>query len=214
VPMILHGDEMGRTQNGNNNTYAQDSEIAWMHWDQADRPLIEFTAAVSRLRAAHPTFQRRRFFSGSTYRDDDGGRLNDIVWLGPKGKPMEEADWGTAGLKVIGMYLNGSGIPGLDATGNRITDDDFLLYFNAGDEPVKIKLPPKDYSPSWKVLIDTAAAEISGDPHKSSSMLVLEGPSVIVLQQYAEPESEPDLSVAASLVAYADPPAATTRRGR
>ena len=214
VPMLLHGDEMGRTQKGNNNTYAQDSEIAWMHWDQIDRPLIEFTAAVSRLRAAHPTFQRRRFFSGSTYRDDDGGRLNDIVWLGPKGKPMEEADWGTTGLKVIGMYLNGSGIPGLDATGNRITDDDFLLYFNAGDEPVKIKLPPKEYSRSWRVLIDTAAAEISPDPLKSSSMLVLEGPSVIVLQQYAEPETEPDLSVAASLVAYADPPAATTRRGR
>ena len=213
VPMLLHGDEAGRTQHGNNNTYAQDSEIAWMHWDQLDRPLIEFTAAVSRLRAAHPTFQRRRFFSGSTYRDDDGGRLNDIVWLGPDGAPMGQRDWGTPGLKTVGMYLNGSGIPGLDATGNRITDDDFLLYFHADDESVKLTLPPQEYSAAWSVLIDTAAAEISTDPVAAGSSLSLEGPSVVVLQQYHEPEVEPDTSVAASLVAYADPPSATTLRG-
>ena len=110
------------------------------------------------------------------------------------------------------MYLNGSGIPGLDATGNRIIDDDFLLYFNAGEETVKVKLPPKEYAAAWSVLIDTAAAEIDTGPHKSSSSLVLEGPSVIVLQQYHEPEVEPETSVAASLVAYADPPTGTSRR--
>src|SRR5207237_760136 len=127
--------------------------------------------------------------------------------------PMDQSDWGTAGLKTIGMYLNGSGIPGLDATGNRITDDDFLLYFHAGEETVKVKLPPKEYAAAWSVLIDTAAAEIDPAPRKSSSTLVVEGPSVLVLQQYHEPELEPETSVAASLVAYADPPAATTRRG-
>jgi isoamylase len=214
VPMLLHGDEMGRTQHGNNNTYAQDSEIAWMHWDQVDRPLVEFTSAVARLRHSHPTFQRRRFFSGSTYRDDDGGRLNDIVWLNPKGKPMSESDWGTPDLKTIGMYLNGSGIPGLDVTGNRITDDDFLLYFNGGDEPIKVKLPPKEYAAAWSVIIDTAAAEIDTDPRRSNTSMVVEGPSVVVLQQYTEPETEPDMSVAASLVALRDPPASARRRGR
>jgi isoamylase len=211
--MLLHGDETGRSQNGNNNTYAQDSEIAWMSWDQVDRPLVEFTAAVSRLRHSHPTFQRRRFFSGSTYRDDDGGRLNDIVWLHPGGKPMENKDWGTPDLKTIGMYLNGSGIPGLDATGNRITDDDFLLYFNASDQPVKVKLPPKAYAKAWSVIIDTAAAEVDTDPHRCNTTLVVEGPSVVVLQQYQEPETEPETSVAASLVAYADPQAVSARRG-
>ena len=85
VPMLLHGDEAGRTQDGNNNTYAQDSEIAWMHWDRLDTPLVEFTAAVSRLRAEHPTFRRKRFFTGNTVRTGPEGaeRLNDIVWLHP-----------------------------------------------------------------------------------------------------------------------------------
>ena len=146
----------------------------------------------------------------STYRDDDGGRLNDIVWLHPGGKPMESKDW-NAGLKTIGMYLNGSGIPGLDATGNRITDDDFLLYFNASDEPVKVKLPPKAYAKAWSVIIDTAAAEFDTDPHRSNTSMVVEGPSVVVLQQYHEPETRPDTSVAASLVALSDPPAPSRR---
>ncbi len=97
VPMLLHGDELGRTQQGNNNTYAQDSEISWVHWDQADQPLVEFTAACIELRRAHPTFRRRRFFTGNTVRAGDGGegdRLNDIVWLHLDGRPMEDQDWG------------------------------------------------------------------------------------------------------------------------
>src|SRR6476469_293383 len=107
VPMILHGDEMSRTQDGNNNTYAQDSEISWVHWDRADKPLIEFTAAVARLRAQHPTFRRKRFFTGSTVRTGPEGedRLNDIVWLHLEGRPMEDSDWDN-GAQAIGMYLN------------------------------------------------------------------------------------------------------------
>ena len=91
VPMLLHGDELGRTQHGNNNTYAQDSEIAWVHWDQADRPLLEFTAALMRLRRDHPTFRRKQFFTGTAVHT--GERLNDIVWLHPDGRPMEDGDW-------------------------------------------------------------------------------------------------------------------------
>ena len=96
VPMLLHGDEMSRTQSGNNNTYAQDSEISWVHWDDADQPLVEFTAAVARLRQEHPTFRRKRFFTGGSVRvpaGADGDRLNDIVWLHLDGRPMEQADW-------------------------------------------------------------------------------------------------------------------------
>ena len=95
VPMLLHGDELGRTQQGNNNTYAQDSELSWVHWDQADEPLIEFTAALIELRRQHPTFRRRRFFTGRTVRTGPAGaeRLNDIVWLHLDGRPMEDDDW-------------------------------------------------------------------------------------------------------------------------
>ena len=125
--MLLHGDETGRTQGGVNNTYAQDSEISWMHWDEIDAPLMEFTATVARLRAEHPTFRRKRFFTGSAARTADEQRLNDIVWLHPDGRPMEDADWTADGARVIGMYLNGDRIAGRDATGNRILDDHVLL---------------------------------------------------------------------------------------
>ncbi len=137
VPMILHGDELGRTQQGNNNTYAQDNELSWVHWDDVDKPLLDFTAAVVKLRQDHPTFRRKRFFTGSTVRTGPTGqeRLNDIVWLHPEGHPMEEDDWAGSdsgsGAQVIGMYLNGDGIAGKDARGEDIHDDHFLLYFNA-----------------------------------------------------------------------------------
>ncbi len=135
TPMLLHGDELGRTQQGNNNTYAQDSELSWVHWDQVDEPLVEFTAALIELRRAHPTFRRRRFFTGSSVRTGPAGaeRLNDIVWLHLDGRPMEDSDW-DGGSQALGMYLNGHGIAGLDARGGTIVDDHFLLYFNADGE--------------------------------------------------------------------------------
>ena len=143
VPMLLHGDEAGRTQDGNNNTYAQDSEIAWMDWDAVDEPLVEFTATLARLRSDHPTFRRRRFFTGSTVRTGEGDRLNDIVWLHPDGRPMEDGDWTAQGAQSLGMYLNGQGIQGADIRGQDVVDDHFLLYFNAGADPVTLKLPPR-----------------------------------------------------------------------
>ncbi len=199
VPMLLHGDEAGRTQQGNNNTYAQDSEISWMHWDKVDRPLVEFTAAVSRLRAEHPTFRRKRFFTGTTVRTGDGERLNDIVWLHPEGRPMNEGDWRDGDGKVLGMYLNGHGIAGLDLTGNRIIDDHFLLYFNGGHEDVSIALPHDEYAEAWDEVIDTAGAALATEPHQAGAELKLFARSVLVLREHLAPADDADYSVAASL---------------
>ncbi len=162
VPMLLHGDEAGRTQDGNNNTYAQDSEISWMHWDDVDQPLVEFTASVSRLRRDHPTFRRKRFFTGTTVRtgSGDGERLNDIVWLHPEGHPIEDGDWTAPGARSIGMYLNGARHPRASTpAGQQILDDHFLLYFNASADDVPLTLPPEEYAAAWDVEIDTAGTE-------------------------------------------------------
>ncbi len=160
VPMILHGDELGRTQDGNNNTYAQDSEISWVHWDRVDQPLVEFTAAIARLRKAHPTFHRKRFFTGKTVRVGEGERLNDIVWLHVDGRPMEDRDWRADDTRAIGMYLNGDGIAGLDARGQDIVDDHFVLFFNAAQDDAEVTLPHEEYAAAWDVVLDTSGASV------------------------------------------------------
>ena len=200
VPMLLHGDEAGRTQQGNNNTYAQDSEIAWMHWDDLDQPLVEFTASVARLRRDHPVFRRKRFFTGTTVRTGDGERLNDIVWLHPDGHPMEDGDWTEKDARSIGMYLNGDGIPSRDERGRRILDDSFLLYFNASPDDVPLTLPPEEYAAAWDVAIDTAGRETDA-PLAAGSSSTLAGRSVLVLRAHAPVPDEPDSSVAASVAA-------------
>ena len=204
VPMLLHGDELGRTQQGNNNTYAQDNELSWVHWDQADQPLVEFTAACIELRRTHPTFRRRRFFHGTTVRTGEGERLNDIVWLHLDGRPMEDADWASsdtgASGKALGMYLNGQGIAGTDVRGAVITDDHFLLYFNA-DGPAEVTLPPDEYAEEWDVVIDTGGAVDQEKPLPADGTFSMLERSVVVLREHKAPESEPDLSVAASLAA-------------
>ncbi len=206
VPMLLHGDEMGRTQHGNNNTYAQDSEISWVHWDGMDEPLVEFTAALIRLRRAHPTFRRKRFFTGSTVRvpdptlgPDGGERLNDIVWLHPGGSPME--DWDNS-PQTIGMYLNGHGIAGRDERGEPIVDDHFLIYFNA-DGDCEVTLPPEEYAESWDVVVNTAGAADAAETCPAGGTFAMGEKSVLVFREHTEPEVEPDLSVAASVAAQA-----------
>ncbi len=205
VPMLLHGDELGRTQDGNNNTYAQDSEISWVHWDKADQPLVEFTASVIRLRRQHPTFRRKRFFTGTTVRTGDGTRLNDIVWLDVDANPMEGDDWNAEGGAAIGMYLNGDGIPGTDLTGNPITDAHFLLYFNAGADEIGLTLPPEEYAAAWDVLIDTGASASDPGAHPAGSALTMTGRSVLVLREHSTPDVTPDSSVAASIAAQSSP---------
>ncbi|MHA7275201.1 glycogen debranching protein GlgX [Arthrobacter sp. HLT1-21] len=203
VPMLLHGDEVGRTQQGNNNTYAQDSELSWIHWDQVDQPLLEFTAAVNRLRSEHPTFRRRRFFDGRPVRRGEGEALPDIVWLGTDGTVMAPEDWDTGFGRSIGVFLNGQGISGRDARGQRITDQNFLLLFNASDEPVDFTLPQQEYAPAWDEVIDTAGKFADSDAIPAEAAITLEAKSMVVLRAHAETE-DLDHSVAASLAALAN----------
>ena len=121
VPMICHGDELGRTQSGNNNGYCQDNELTWIDWADADTDLLEFTRTVSALRAEHPVFRRRRFFNGKPVgrRGQDG--LPDIAWFAPNGAEMTDEDWGAGFAKSVAVFLNGHGIPGRDPRGQRVT---------------------------------------------------------------------------------------------
>jgi glycogen operon protein len=201
VPMLLHGDEGGRTQDGNNNTYAQDGPMSWLHWDELDEPLVDFTADVARLRREHPTFRRRRFFTGTDVRAGDGDRLNDIVWLHPDGRAMADSDWNEPDARSIGMYLNGHGIAGADVRGQDVVDDHFLLYFNAAGDDVPLTLPAEEYAAAWDVEIDTAGTERDGTPLPAGSSCTLGGRSVLVLRAHTAPTNAPDTSAAASVAA-------------
>ncbi|WP_411373880.1 glycogen debranching protein GlgX [Arthrobacter sp. MPF02] len=201
VPMILHGDEMGRTQQGNNNGYCQDSELTWINWETIDQPLVEFTAAVNALRAKHPTFRRSRFFDGRPVPRGQGERLPDIVWLDPSGEIMLPEAWDNGFGRSVGMFLNGDGIQGKDARGRRITDVNFLLYFNAHDDTVKFTLPSDEFAKAWDVVIDTAGQNADTKPVGAGQPLPVEAKSLVVLRAHSEPEAEPDHSVAASLAA-------------
>ncbi|SDZ29187.1 glycogen debranching protein GlgX [Herbiconiux ginsengi] len=204
VPMLLHGDELGRTQQGNNNTYAQDSELTWIHWDSEDQPLIEFTAAVARLRKEHPTFRRSRFFDGRPVKRGKGEPLPDIVWLDSDASEMQPEDWDSNLSRSVGVFLNGQGIRARDARGNPLFDVHFLLYFNAHDEEQVFTLPSAEYSDSWDVVIDTAGEAADSQIFAASSEMTVDARSMVVLRVHQEQEVEPDHSVAASLTAQAD----------
>jgi isoamylase len=154
--MLLHGDELGRTQRGNNNGYCQDSELTWIDWANVDEGLLEFTKLVTKLRHDHPTFRRRRFFHGRPVRREEGAPVPDIAWLTPAGDLMTEDDWDAAYAKSIAMYLNGHGIRSTDERGEEVVDDCFYLAFNAHHEAIEFTLPAAEYAQSWTVVIDTA----------------------------------------------------------
>jgi glycogen operon protein len=185
VPMICHGDELGRTQGGNNNGYCQDNEITWIDWSSADEELLEFTASVSALRAAHPVFRRRRFFNGRPVRRRGSEGLPDISWFRPDGSEMDDEDWDSGFGKSVAVYLNGHGIPDLDARGQRVTDDSFVLCFNAHYEPIEFVLPPGEFGKAWQPVIDTAAGAGEIDDAavvKASTPVRVEARSMVVLR--------------------------------
>jgi isoamylase len=185
VPMISHGDELGRSQEGNNNGFCQDNEITWVHWDKADVELMEFTRSVSALRAAHPVFRRRRFFRGVPVRRRGTEGQPDISWFRPDGSEMSDEDWGSGFGKSVAVYLNGLGIPDLDARGQRVTDDSFLLCFNAHHEPIDFTLPPAEFGRAWVPVVDTSAATPNPDtqePIRFGSAVRVGARTMVVLQ--------------------------------
>ncbi|WP_440709688.1 glycogen debranching protein GlgX [Herbiconiux sp. YIM B11900] len=204
VPMLLHGDELGRTQQGNNNTYAQDSPLTWVNWDSEDQPLIEFTAAVTRLRKEHPTFRRSRFFDGRPIKRGKGEPLPDIAWLNEDATEMQPEEWDSSLSRSVGVFLNGQGIRARDPRGNPLSDVNFLLYFNAHDEDQEFTLPSAEYAPSWDVVIDTAGEAADSQVLEAGGQLTVGARSMVVLRVHRELEVEPDHSVAASLTAAAD----------
>jgi isoamylase len=162
VPMIAHGDEIGRTQRGNNNVYCQDNELAWIDWKLAgnETHLLEFTSAVVALRQEHAVFRRRRFFAGDA---DHGGKsaLGDIEWFSSDGTEMDEEDWRNGYARTLMVFLNGQAIPEPDTHGEPIVDSDFLLLFNAHSDSVSFVLPPAQFGTTWRIRLNTTTDEPS-----------------------------------------------------
>ncbi|MFE4599784.1 glycogen debranching protein GlgX [Kitasatospora indigofera] len=209
VPMLSHGDELGRTQHGNNNAYCQDNELSWVHWPAEGRPepggpdtgpdaeaqarpgsdarLLEFTQGMIWLRRDHPVFRRRRFFHGrpvSGTHDD----LTDIAWFTPAGEEMTKRDWGASYAKSLTVFLNGDAISEPDRRGGKITDDSFLLMFNAHFEPLEFTVPA-GHGKEWHVVVDTAQPVLpapgTGARVKAGDALWLTDRSLMVLQRRA-----------------------------
>jgi isoamylase len=194
VPMLAHGDELGRTQQGNNNVYAQDNEISWVHWDlNADqKDLLAFTSAAIGLRKAHPVLRRRRFFAGDA---KHGGRseLGDILWFKPDGSEMDEGDWNSGFARSLMVFLNGDAIPELDAVGRPIIDDHFLLLFNAHSAPIRFTMPAADFGQNWLVRLDTATGQVDPPdvhPWRARSTHRVQAHSMVVLSTTVVPEAE------------------------
>jgi glycogen operon protein len=153
VPMLLHGDEIGRTQGGNNNAYCQDNEVSWVDWSllKPESDLLAFVRMLSRFRREHPVFRRRRFFQGRVPEGD----LRDIVWLTPSGKEMTSGDWHSGFGKSMAVFLNGEAISEPGPRGERITDDSFLLLVNAHHENITFTLPGPEFGAGWQIVLDT-----------------------------------------------------------
>lgn len=181
IPMILHGDELGRTQGGNNNTYCQDNERSWIDWSSADTELIQFVSNLIRLRLEHPVFCRRGWFHG---RPLHGVDVADIGWFNPDGVEMTEQDWNNSTAKCLGVFLNGKALLSLDPRGQRTVDDSFYILFNAHFEPITFRLPARDWGARWIRLLDTHNATMPAPfrIYRAGGSLVVEDRSMVLLQ--------------------------------
>jgi isoamylase len=182
VPMLLGGDELGRTQRGNNNAWCQDNELSWFDWEAADRELLAFTQRLIRMRAEHPVFRRPRYFEG---RPTMGSGLPDVWWFRPDGRRMAQRDWRAEHMRVLGVFLNGRELQAHDPQGEPVVDDDFVLLFNANQEDEVFTLPSRRFGRRWQLVLSTAdpAAEQSVFPARG--LVPLEALSVVVLQAVA-----------------------------
>ncbi len=158
VPMLVAGDERGRTQQGNNNAYCQDNEVSWIDWSLDDdrAQLLEFARRVIALRRDHPAFRRSDFFDG---RSIHGGEVKDIAWYKPDGTEMTDEEWSDGFARSLGVYVVGEALPGTDERGRPVRDDNFLLLFNAHHETMQFTLPDCHGAAQWRALLDTSSAE-------------------------------------------------------
>jgi isoamylase len=155
VPMLLAGDEMGHTQNGNNNAYCQDNAIGWLDWAPTPEraSLLGFVRRLVALRRTHPTFRRRDFFEG---RPLHGSEVKDVLWLKPDGSEMSDQEWEHEHARCLGMYLSGNAISDVGRHGRPVEDDDFLILFNAHHEPLEFRIPAIGGGGPWHALLDTS----------------------------------------------------------
>lgn len=182
LPMISHGDELGRTQQGNNNVYCQDNELSWIHWDQADEKLIEFTAKMIGLRHLHPVFRRRDYFDGRPMAREDSTDLPDIVWLEPDATAKDESDWDSYHAKSIAFFLNGHDLPASGKHGASDDDHDFYILLNAHWEPVEYTLPGEPFPSQWNLVVDTADAAPDVLAFTAGDKVTVPGRGIVILQ--------------------------------
>jgi isoamylase len=187
IPMLLGGDEMGRTQQGNNNAYCQDGPVAWFDWSAPDRALLAFTRRLIRLRREHPVFRRRRFLVGS--------QADEVQWYTPSGALMNDADWNDPNARSIVLYLDGNDLPDTAVDGTALLDDDFLLMVNAWWQPISMVVPPMDGARQWTREIDTADDSVGGSadppnpgvPMGVGSTLTVAPRSILILRGHRHP---------------------------
>src|SRR5450631_720720 len=179
IPMLLGGDEIGRTQGGNNNAYCQDNEISWLDWEHQDGALLAFAQRLIAFRRAHRVVRRRHFFHGESL----GANAPDIAWFHPDGSEMTAADWSAGFGRSLGVFLNGEGIRSPDARGERIVDASFLVLFNAHHEPLTFTMPEKAWGTRWLRTIDTADAVNEGEGVDAGTATTLDARSVAVFRR-------------------------------
>jgi isoamylase len=179
VPMLLGGDELGRTQHGNNNAWCQDNEISWFDWANVDAGLLDFTKQLIRLRQEHPVFRRASFLTGREVR---GSGLPDVWWFRPDGRRMTQKDWQQTDAHSLGVFLNGLEIPNRTPDGKDIVDDSFLVLFNAYADPITFTLPTRRFGPRWRVEIATGPGA-PADVVPARASVPVEGRSLILLRR-------------------------------
>ncbi len=192
TPMLCHGDELGRTQDGNNNVYCQDNEISWIDWSMLEQEknvaMHGFTKRLINIRKNHPVFRRQRFLAGGPFGSEVKDR--DIAWLVPSGKLMTPQDWDFEFGKALMVYLNGNAITETTARGERITDDSFIMIFNAHHEDIEFTLPKKDLGASWRLIVDTSDSGGYPDEEKliaAEGSIVVQPRTTLILRQTEPP---------------------------
>ncbi|WP_161888075.1 glycogen debranching protein GlgX [Pontibacter russatus] len=181
VPMLVAGDEISRTQKGNNNAYCQDNEISWLNWEEADTKMLRFTRKLIKFKKDHPAFGRRRWFQGQPIK---GTGVYDIAWFLPEGTEMDEEHWSHDYAKSLAVFLNGHGIHFLGPKGEQVKDDSFYLIFNAHHEPITYRLPSKRYGDKWIKILDTSSEggfEKEPETYAPRKTIEVEGRSMVLL---------------------------------